>query len=85
MLNININVVRNTKNFNVNETRLIINKNENIKNESKVNIIEKKINRQFKTEDYNRKQFNRKAFDSKNSEKLSKFCDRNLKLTKLFL
>ena len=42
MLNININVIQNTKNFNVDKIRLITNKNENAKSEFKINVVEKK-------------------------------------------
>ena len=42
MLNINIDVTRDIKNFDVGEARLITNKNENTKNESEINVIEKK-------------------------------------------
>ena len=73
MLNIDIDITRDTKNFEIDKARRMINKNENVNNKFKVNIIEKK--QQFIAfSDCDRKQFNRKAIDLK-SDILLKLCD----------
>ena len=82
ILNINIDVTRNTKNFDVDETCLITNKNENAKNKFEINVIEKKT-RFIVIDNWNQKRFDREIIDLKNKT-LSKFNYRNLKLTKFF-
>ena len=45
MLNIDTDVIRDTKNFEINETRLLLtDKNKNVNNKFEVNVIEKKNN-----------------------------------------
>ena len=83
MLNIDIELARNIKAFEIDDIRLNVETKTSNKNKSNNEI---KVNRrEFVAENCDRKRFDRKI-ENLNDEKLFKFVDNcNLKLTKLFL